>query len=334
MIANDQQLKVVRQQLERVETALSSIKRDVLPKSETRFRLMAEGYLDQIGDLRQQIDEYLGVSSAIEAQTELVIALSGKNVSLGEARSSMVTRTLEAFRRGMQTLMGLNRSEALKPKGGGRREGWIERLCDPPLIGLGRGSVKICLGEPRDDGQLFLEEDRRAYKSTLDVLLGGLAWASELGGDRPLQDAKSWHTVLSVVRQLVPPRFGEVEEINFSGRLVGIGRSYALKKATRERIDAEIKRVTPTEEYSTMEGTIREIDLDAKTFMLRERPDNLPELPCEYDELNEGDVRANLAAKVSVCGILRTSGKAKRQTMDVETVEPLSLELAADEQRG
>jgi signal transduction histidine kinase len=58
MIQNDDELSLVRRQLERAEAALASLKRDVLPKSEARFNLMSETYFDQIVQLRREIDEY------------------------------------------------------------------------------------------------------------------------------------------------------------------------------------------------------------------------------------------------------------------------------------
>ena len=63
MIQNDEQLGTVKQQLERIESALHSLKQRLLPQSEATFQLMSEGYVDQIETLRQEIDEYLGVST-------------------------------------------------------------------------------------------------------------------------------------------------------------------------------------------------------------------------------------------------------------------------------
>jgi hypothetical protein len=61
MITNDEDFALVQRQLERIETALGALRRDVLPQSEARFLLMAEAYVEQILALRAEIDEYLGV---------------------------------------------------------------------------------------------------------------------------------------------------------------------------------------------------------------------------------------------------------------------------------
>jgi hypothetical protein len=68
-------------------------------------------------------------------------------------------------------------------------------------------------------------------------------------------------------------------------------------------------------------GVIREVDLDKRTFSLRERPQELPDLDCEYDEANEGAVKTYLGEAVIITGILRTSRKTKNQTMEVASIE-------------
>ncbi len=61
MIKTDQDLEVVRQQLARVESTFSALRREVLPQSEERFLLMADVYIEQILALRAEIDAFLGL---------------------------------------------------------------------------------------------------------------------------------------------------------------------------------------------------------------------------------------------------------------------------------
>lgn len=153
MIQNDEQLDIVRQQLERAEAALQSICRDVLPQNPARYDLMSEAYIDQIGALRDQIDRYLGV----------------KQVS-------------------------------------------------------GRHS---------------------------------------------------------------------------------------------------------NERHAEVAGRIREVDLDENTFILRERSDGTSDLPCEYDEAIEAEVKASLDERVAITGLLRTSAKTQRDTMEVESIDLLPADNQA-----
>ena len=88
-------------------------------------------------------------------------------------------------------------------------------------------------------------------------------------------------------------------------------------QSLRAQIDTYLGIESPTE----VSGVIRELDLDKRTFSLRERPQELPELNCEYDEENEGVVKTYLDEPVIITGILRTSRKTKKQTMEVESIE-------------
>jgi hypothetical protein len=60
MITNDEQMDQAVDQLGRMYCALSSLRRDVLPKSRQWFTLMAEGPMDEIRRLEEQIAEYSG----------------------------------------------------------------------------------------------------------------------------------------------------------------------------------------------------------------------------------------------------------------------------------
>ncbi len=73
-------------------------------------------------------------------------------------------------------------------------------------------------------------------------------------------------------------------------------------------------------------GTIREVDLDRGTFMLRDRADALPDLECEYDADLEPLVKSLLDRSVIVAGIMRTSRKTQRQTLEVESLAPQPVE--------
>src|SRR5579872_3462746 len=62
MITNDAELEVVRKQLARVEAALDSLRREVKPKNEKTYHLMAETSIDLLQSLRSEIDAYLGIA--------------------------------------------------------------------------------------------------------------------------------------------------------------------------------------------------------------------------------------------------------------------------------
>lgn len=69
MIKTDEDLEIVRQQLTRVESAFSALRREVQPQSEERFLLMSEAYVEQILTLRAEIDEFLGLDLVFRKRT-------------------------------------------------------------------------------------------------------------------------------------------------------------------------------------------------------------------------------------------------------------------------
>lgn len=66
MINNDDQLNQTRLAINDLESAMAALKRDVLPLNEERFALMAEPIIDHIRELRQQVEEYVGITAAIQ----------------------------------------------------------------------------------------------------------------------------------------------------------------------------------------------------------------------------------------------------------------------------
>jgi hypothetical protein len=67
MIRNNEELKIVREQLARAESALESLRNEVLPKNQQMYHVMAEPCLDTMIELRGQIDAYLGIATVPEA---------------------------------------------------------------------------------------------------------------------------------------------------------------------------------------------------------------------------------------------------------------------------
>ena len=67
MIENEAQLNQTRLAINDLEAAMAALKRDVLPLNAERFAVMAEPIVDQIRELRQQVEEYVGITAATQA---------------------------------------------------------------------------------------------------------------------------------------------------------------------------------------------------------------------------------------------------------------------------
>ncbi|HEY1376927.1 MAG TPA: hypothetical protein VGF55_09035 [Gemmataceae bacterium] len=67
MIENDDQLQRTREALSLAEAALAALHRRKADMDPAWFALMAEPVLDQIRQLRAQIDDYIGLTDATNA---------------------------------------------------------------------------------------------------------------------------------------------------------------------------------------------------------------------------------------------------------------------------
>jgi hypothetical protein len=56
MILNDEDLRIVREQLGRAERALASLRSEIT--NERNFAVFSEAYVDQINDLKAEIEAY------------------------------------------------------------------------------------------------------------------------------------------------------------------------------------------------------------------------------------------------------------------------------------
>jgi hypothetical protein len=66
MIKNNEEFEQAVEQLARMYRALVSLRSRVLPQNPQQFALLAEGPLDEIRQLLEQIDVYTGVTAALE----------------------------------------------------------------------------------------------------------------------------------------------------------------------------------------------------------------------------------------------------------------------------
>jgi hypothetical protein len=77
VIQNDEQLRRTREALLHVEATLAALHRQKADIHPARFALMAEPVLDQLHELRAQIDEYIGLDDTTNAVAAAVGANGG-----------------------------------------------------------------------------------------------------------------------------------------------------------------------------------------------------------------------------------------------------------------
>lgn len=337
MITNDDELRITRERLRLAEAALDAYRRDLLPRNEVQYRLLAGSTIDLVQSIRAEIDAYLGLAP----DTDLAVSLEGDTVSLGSTSAGVVTRTIDTFRRGLQSVVGVLHAVA-RPTDAGKRAGWIERLCDLSLAGMAPGSVQVFLDLPASGDGLFAEEERKLLGDAVSVLFDGLEWAAAQQEDQAIPPTlqqlpqPTRMAVLGVVARLLPPQTGPVERIAYRRRPEGPARPArraTLTRQARPRVQRAMEQLAAEGKFTEAEGVIRQIDLDDRAFVLRERHGGQPDLPCEYgDDLDEV-VKELLDCRVKVSGLLQTSQKTRRSKLEAEAIEPLGDdEERADEQ--
>lgn len=327
MIRTDDDLRVVREQLERMQSALESLHTTVRPVSEARFQLMAEAYFEEIQNLRSEIDAYLGIEDHPSQHAELILGIEGEHIQFGRTPGSVIVSVLDQFRKGLQSLISVLGGSAPEERRG-RPSRWLQSLSDPPILGFEQGSIKICLGEPFSE-DLPNVNSIEPYYNAIELLLDGIEWANDsMEAALHVDDPNQRLVVLNVLKKLIPSDATQVEALTFGGRLVHRQSEVRLTRACRERISAEVKRIQSQHTYVDAIGVIREIDLDSNTFILRNRIHPEPDLSCAYIEELEVDVKDNLDKRVVVSGTYRKQGH--KGTLYVDSIDSADLNEAED----
>ena len=327
MITNDKQLKQTREQLAHLEEDLATLQKEIYAVNPQRFHLMAEAYIDHIMDLRRQIDEYIGVKTYQDELKGLWIRLTGPSIQLGTASVSLLTGTLETFRKSIRGIASALKGEIPRR---GRVSMDIEKSCDLVIIGLSPGSMRIGLGLPPEQ-QLYLFEkaEEQPVLKALDTFMEVASWASSYDPSLELPSSIAnlglRDFILRQVINMTPSKNMPIEAIEFSGNLVHVAKPPQLTKKSRESLQNIITKKIEGE-TTEVTGTIREIDLDYLKFYLRERPNNEPNLHCEVTKEMIDDAQDALGVKVKVAGILEHDAVGKIKILKVRNIETVADE--------
>lgn len=308
MITNDDQLQQALEQLGRMYRALAALRADVLPVHARKFALMAEGPLDEIRRLQTQIGAYTGVEAAEEHDADVWLRLYGRNVEWPAAPTSVLTATLEAFRKGLQTVAELISTGhvAARPKPA------VRQACDMRVVAFRPGSLRVGLRLPDETDVEFgsHREKSLGYRALVEYLTVA-AWVSsgELTADvaQPTDDAQKRRPLFNALEPLVPHPRGDVERIEISGPLAPDGRTIRLTREAHSRL-LQLVDLTIPEQVETYTGHLREIDLDRRTFTLRD-VDEVGSIRCTFADALSEVTRSALGHRVRVTGNRPDKGK-------------------------
>lgn len=327
----DDFLRHTRETLALAETILQRFRGEWLPGDPESYRFYAGTTVDLVRSIRAEIDTYLGVGT----ETDLVVSIEGEVVFFGMTSAALIEHAIDALRRGLRTLIGILRPAA---NDNGDRVSLADRLSDLELVSLGPRHVQVYLDLPTYDGSHFSKEERRLRDDALALLFDALEWAADEGRPTPPSleqlPRPTQLAVLGVVARLLPPQTGIVERIGYR-RAAGSerpARAALLTRRTQQRLHDALQRLASGREAAVAEGVIRQIDLDAQTFVLRGRAEGLDDLPCEYGGELAETVKGLLGCRVRVGGLLGVSRLTGKSRLEAEAVAPVVPELVRPRQ--
>jgi hypothetical protein len=332
MIQNQEQLEGTRAAIANLERALECLKRDILPKNPRRFALMAEATVADIIKLRSEVDEYIGLNAAISQEAEIWMALKGREMEFDDAPASIVGTMLRILRSGIVAIAQF--SNRRSP--GTLAASVIREACDPRIVAWAPGSIRIGLRLPDVAEQQARDEAREA----LHLYLRAAEWVgSDAGPERfeeEVRDGEFRRLLLNQVSQLIPRPQGGLELVELTNARMG-GTAISLRREGRARVRLGIERSAQTdlaeaEKLITVEGVLREIDLDERTFIVRDLAAGVETrcgVPEEQDDLLAIAKQA-LDHRVTVIG-KRGPEPYARRLRPLRVVEIEELDTAPDE---
>ena len=325
MIQNDEQLSQTRGAINDLEAGLAALKRDILPLNRARFALMAEPVVSHIRQLRAQVEDYVGVTSAISEEAEVWMRLQGPEIELGDAPTSVVTTMLELLRRGVQSVAEFLQRGAV----GSRPTSDMKQACDLRIVAWMAGSVQVGLRLPETAGvsseEMKLSEQAR---HALRLYLEAASWVgSEEDSDyleRAIPSSEQRRLLLNQVARLVPRPRGATDLVELSGRELPRG-PVRLRRESSARVRQAISTIM-REELATAQGLLREIDLDQRSFTVRTPDGAGMETKCEI-EANSDDLLEIAKDALDHPVIVRGTRKTDPTRRKVHPLQVLEIEV-------
>lgn len=312
MIESIEQKKQAEEQIKKLESALVTLREKLLPNREKQFKAMASGYVNKIRELREEIDEFTGMAIFNVPPKDINIHLVGPIIGYGNAPISMISQYLNNFRKSLQIIYAS--INGIKYRTNPPKE--VTDACDFSLLALNKGSINLSLGLPSQQLS-FLNIDNDIIKS-VDFYFSVLKWANsnlkenEINIDSNIKDK----TLISIIKTL--PDDKNIKEITFSGDIIKSYGKITVNKNTKRIIRDILTKTDINEEKVMLEGRIREVDLDKRSFILRDIKDSdFTEITCNMSEAVAEQPRDYLDSSVMVTG----TKKEGNNYIDVKLIE-------------
>ncbi len=272
---------------------------------------MTEMLLQQYRELLDSLYERdLPLAKLVE-ESDLLLHVHGSAASGPSPRVSVLTRILTQTR---------DQVTRLAKQLGGVTTLRVPAALDMALVGVAGGSLFV--GFSAVDATEEGEMTRHAIEAIADAgaLIAGDATASELA--RSMPDPGARDMAVGAVRQLSPSGQLGISEIELLGRRVR--RSTSLTTDTRRHARVLMSQpAAPIAQHRSFVGTVREVDLDASRFEIRNVEGHIEDIRCAH-ELEEAQVKLLVDQRVRVSGAPEFGANGVVRLLWVNEVELLT----------
>jgi hypothetical protein len=321
MIENESQLEQTRRAIAELEDALQSLKTRVFPENPALFEAMASDYVTAICDLRADVDAYIGVNDALESAAPLWLRVIGDGFTLWSTPASVWEITLARLRRSVTSVAEFLAQGIVRQFG--RPLSTVSDLADFRVVAIRPGSLQIGVTLPSPSQlELFPSDEPNVAESALTKLLLASEWFAREGSPHELEEMfpsrDERNIIVAKTVELMPQPRGKIRTLEFRGAIIPSRTAIRLVADQRKRLREILP--TPTNELpQTHEGVIREVDLDRGQCILRQRPDNLPDLLCRFDPPLLAQIKEALDQRVRLEGTIRegTTGPLRIQLIEL-----------------
>jgi hypothetical protein len=290
-------------------------------------------YVERLQGERSRIDEAVGIPVLPGADT--ILHIRTRESTEEGPRASLLVDSISNFRTALTKVTMRLRGQSRM--GSGRLPEDLRKVTDFRVVGFAPGSVKIGVRFERVTTQTVLTDEEPAtpleveVQKALELLRKAAATLGEEGDDDALRtlipDRELRGTVLRELSRMSPTVRGKITSISLEGGPASRIQSVLLTPNTGKRAlgilfpDSEIE---PFDDIGTLRAVDVDRDLPKHLFVLRNRPENKPDVEGDFDEALRFAVMdaVDKAHLVRVRGMLeRPRGRPGKDIVHIESVD-------------
>jgi hypothetical protein len=326
MIETQAQLEQARQALVHLEGALGALRDRVHPANPPLFEAMAQDYVAGIQRLRNDIDAYLGVPEITRAAAPLWMVLNGEALDRSDISSRLLSEWLARLRKAIHRVALYLETGTVRPVG--RPDQAILDATDLHVLAVQPGSIRIGLRAPAT----YVQDDLFAVEPppltalparAIERLLRMAVWAASGRTDPPLDDFPDRDEAALLARQvatLAPTPRGSVRVVTFEGAMIPADQPIRMQVDARLRLKGLENLLSQVSEQ-TVYGVIREIDLDVRRIILRERGPGMIDLKCLLPDDLVPEAERLLDRAVAVTGLVSSASPDRVRVLSIAASE-------------